>query len=191
MRGEINKSKLSIKYQNIISAYINTNKNTIFDGISTGNELWRPVSMDDYNYLLPESEYAAWVLVFGDVLNHIGIPIHYLTQYDNIEDCVELLENNNITLSTVGGKIKKSDDKLLYESSVVADLVPAIQLGSEYLSLPGTVVGFIDRKTLPNYIHKCCNNIHNKYNDNYRREGFDTNNANYIFDSTSNISKYQ
>jgi len=167
--SQINEEKLSLNSQEIITSYTRQNsKRRRFDGVSRGSELWGPVLSSDYYKLSKESEYAAWTLAFGYSLNHITIPVHNLSKYNNIIDFNNLLLNNSIRL--LGhGEIQISEDRKILQGSTLADDMKVLHHGSELISVPGTFVEFIERKYIDSGI---------------RREGFDVSNANNIFEST-------
>ena len=163
--SQINEERLSEESQNIIKSYVKDIKIHKFDGVSKGSDLWNPVLSSDYYKLAKESEYAAWTLAFGYSLNHVTIPVHKLSCYNNIKDYVNLLSDNDFKLLNEG-TIQTSDDKLLLQTSTLADTSNIIQ---ENL-IPSTFVEFIERKVDSNH---------------QLREGFDPSNANNIFESTN------
>ena len=73
--------------------------------------LWRTPTLDDYERLASESEYASWVIYNRYYLNHFTISIHNLpTPHNTVVAFNELLEANGITLNASGGKAKMSAD---------------------------------------------------------------------------------
>ncbi len=171
--SQINDEKLSNRSRRIINSYTEQNKQnkTEFNGVSSGKDLWGSVIISDYTSLAEESEYAAWALVFGYIINHVAIPVHLLNKYNNIIDYTSLLINNDIILLN-DDKIQVSEDKLLLQGTTKSDLIYGPQHGTDIIRVPGTSVEFIERKET-NCINKC------------RKEGFDSRNANVIFESSA------
>ena len=88
--------------------------------------LWDLPSLSDYELLLSESEYAAWVIYNRYYLNHYTISVHDLPNpYNKLESFNEFLNDIGIKLNTSGGVIKTSKDQLLRQSSSVANTVRA------------------------------------------------------------------
>ncbi len=196
--SELKVEDLSQKVQNLIRSYTDT---VVSDPVETLNldnplevatyfqtPLWKLPSLSDYELLLSESEYAAWVIYNRYYLNHYTISVHDLPEpYNKLESFNIFLKNIGIKLNTSGGEIKTSGDKLLRQSSSVANLVTAFFNNNEKKSIAGSYVEFAERNPLPEFI-----NISNKkLKRKHRREGFETTNADRIFESTftSQINK--
>ncbi|MAW65737.1 MAG: DUF1338 domain-containing protein [Flavobacteriales bacterium] len=143
--------------------------------------LWRLPSWYDFNQLQRVSEYAAWVIYNRYYLNHYTISVHNLKKgYSTINDFNDFLESIGIVLNDSGGKIKVSKDKLLLQSSTVSSMVEAeFQEGVKKM-IPGSYVEFCERKVLPQFKHLIGKQIQRKH----RRDGFETGNADKIFEST-------
>ncbi|MCK5222533.1 MAG: DUF1338 domain-containing protein, partial [Candidatus Aminicenantes bacterium] len=58
--------------------------------IYSGN-LWGPPSFEIYNKLKVESEYAAWLYVYGFCANHFTVSINHLSNFRKIEEVNTLL----------------------------------------------------------------------------------------------------
>ncbi|MDD7887508.1 DUF1338 domain-containing protein [Flavivirga sp. 57AJ16] len=145
------------------------------------NPLWRLPSLENYTTLLNESEYAAWVIYNRYYLNHYTISVHGLPNgYNTIEDFNAFIEGIGITLNTAGGKIKTSSDGLLKQSSTVAKMIKAEFSDNKKMDIAGSYVEFAERKLLPN----SPTSLKDKTDNKYRRDGFETSNADKIFEST-------
>lgn len=143
--------------------------------------LWALPTIEDYEILLTESEYAAWVIYNRYYLNHYTISVHDLPEeYCTLEPFNEFLKSIGIQLNTSGGEIKTSEDKLLRQTSSVANKVIAQFYGNQTKEIAGSYVEFAERGVLPQYdmIPK------NELKREQRREGFETGNADLIFEST-------
>ena len=155
------------------------------DPVSVGNflhkPLWRIPTKADYLALLEESEYAAWVIYNRYYLNHYTISVHYLKEgYNQLTQFNDFLERNGIKLNDAGGKIKTSPDGLLLQSSTVAQVLEAGFAGDEKHMIAGSYVEFAERRVLPHFAHLQKQDLKREH----RREGFEANNADKIFEST-------
>ncbi len=143
--------------------------------------LWRTPLLQDYQELVMESEYAAWVIYNRYYLNHFTVSVHNLKKgYNTVAEFNTFLERNGFVLNNAGGKIKISPDGGLLQSSTVAKMIEASFADGEKQMIPGSYVEFAERKVLPQYVHLPPDNIERKH----RREGFEARNADKIFEST-------
>lgn len=143
--------------------------------------LWELPTRSDYQNLLNESEYAAWVIYNRYYLNHYTISVHDLKPgYQTLEDFNKFVEGLGLTLNSSGAKIKVSPDGLLRQSSTLAEVQDAEFAGGERMPIAGSYVEFSERLILPEYQNLPKNEIKAAH----RREGFETDNADKIFEST-------
>jgi len=143
--------------------------------------LWELPSKEDYENLLQESEYAAWVIYNRYYLNHYTISVHDLPQpYNRLESFNEFLKSIGIKLNDAGGEIKTSQDGLLRQSSSVANQVEAQFVQGEKKTIAGSYVEFAERSLLPEFITLDPSQLKRIH----RREGFEASNADKIFEST-------
>ncbi len=144
--------------------------------------LWDLPTLSDYNSLLTESEYAAWVVYNRYYLNHYTISVHKLPDaYNTVAKFNNFLESIGIVLNTSGGKIKISNDGLLKQSSTVARMIEADFANGDTAQIAGSYVEFAERLPLPN-LDPDQQNIEERP----RRDGFESANADKIFESTYN-----
>lgn len=143
--------------------------------------LWSLPTLLDYENLLKESEYAAWVIFNRYYLNHYTISVHDLpNDYNTLEPFNSFLKSIGIQLNTAGGEIKTSKDGLLRQTSSVANQVQAKFSGGETKKIAGSYVEFAERSALPEFSNLEVGKLKRKH----RREGFETSNADKIFEST-------
>lgn len=143
--------------------------------------LWELPTIEDYNALAEESEYAAWVIYNRYYLNHYTISVHPLSpEYNTVAKFNAFLEGIGVKLNTAGGKIKTSPDGLLKQSSTVAKMVEATFAGGQKMEIAGSYVEFAERLVLPEFEHLPISAIERKH----RRDGFESSNADKIFEST-------
>ena len=142
---------------------------------------WTIPSLDDYESLAGESEYAAWAIYNRYYLNHFTMSVHNLKKgFNTLASFNEFLERRGFTLNDAGGKIKKSPDGLLLQSSTVAEMVLAEFANGETKMIPGSYVEFAERKVLEPFQSLSEDQILPIH----RREGFEAANADKIFEST-------
>jgi hypothetical protein len=189
--SELRVNDLSQDIQDIISIYTDEVKTDPADSLDLNDgaavdeflhkPLWRMPTWDDFSTLLKESEYAAWVIYNRYYLNHYTISVHNLKDgYNTIQEFNEFLEKTGIKLNDAGGKIKISPDGGLLQSSTVAEIIDAEFAGGEVHPISGSYVEFAERKVLPQFQHLKPSEIKREH----RREGFETGNADKIFEST-------
>ncbi|QDT73102.1 DUF1338 domain-containing protein [Lacipirellula limnantheis] len=147
--------------------------------------LWRTPTWEDYQRLADESEYAAWVIYNRYYLNHFTVSVHNLPdQYDTVEKFNEFLKSHGFKLNNSGGEIKISGDGLLLQSSTVAEMVdatfPLAAGGETTQQIAGSYVEFAERRVLPQFATLPEGEVCREH----RRDGFETANADKIFEST-------
>jgi hypothetical protein len=85
-----------------------------------------------------------------------------------------------IKLNNSGGIIKQSADGLLRQSSSVAKMVKARFKNGKKMEIPGSYVEFAERLPLPEFKHL----VKSEVSRIQRRDGFESANADKIFEST-------
>ncbi len=105
---------------------------------------WEKPSFEIYNKLKEESEYAAWVYVFGFCANHFTVSVNYLKKYDSIEKVNSLLKSNGFLINDAGGEIKGTPQELLEQSSIKAGIV-RIDFSEGSFEIPGCYYEFARR----------------------------------------------
>ncbi len=189
--SELRVKELSSRAQKIIEKYTENitedplDKMDLNDGHAIGDflhkPLWATPTKEEYDFLLKESEYAAWVIYNRYYLNHYTISVHALPDgYNNLADFNEFLEETGIILNTAGGKIKVSNDGLLLQSSSVSALKQVEFACGQTAEIAGSYVEFAERKVLPQFENLPSEEIKAEH----RREGFEAQNADKIFEST-------
>ncbi len=189
--SELRVKDLSEKTQQIISKYTRDLTSDPVDALDLKDveavteffhrPLWQLPTLEDYQALLEESEYAAWVIYNRYYLNHYTISVHQLDgEHRTLEQFNDFLKSIGITLNNAGGEIKVSPDGLLRQSSSVAEKVEAEFAGGEKVSISGSYVEFAERLPLPEFAHLPFSKIKRSM----RRDGFESGNADKIFEST-------
>jgi hypothetical protein len=88
----------------------------------SGNTWERIPSYTVYEKLRGESEYAAWLYLYGFRANHFTISVTHLKTLPEMHQVNQFLKDNGYTLNDSGGEIKGSPEELLEQSSVKATL---------------------------------------------------------------------
>lgn len=78
----------------------------------------------EYQALLAESEYAAWLAAWGFRANHFTVSINHLNHISDVQAINTLLKQHNIQLNSSGGEIKGNKGVMLEQSATVADQIP-------------------------------------------------------------------
>lgn len=105
---------------------------------------WNPVNYASYEALRKESEYAAWMYVYGFRANHFTVFVNHLKSINSLEDLNVLLKNNDFVLNTSGGEIKGSKEQLLKQSSTLADNLE-VKFDEGYYEIPCCYYEFAER----------------------------------------------
>jgi hypothetical protein len=92
------------------------------DLIFSGN-VWGPPSYKTYELLRNESEYAAWLYVYGFVTNHFTVSINSLKKLNSIQKVNQFLKDKGFILNSSGGEIKGTPEELLEQSSTKAGIL--------------------------------------------------------------------
>lgn len=94
---------------------ISDQENFLYSGRS-----WE-ISSTDYQSLLAESEYAAWLAAWGYRANHFTVSINHLDNFDCIVEVNNSLKEAGHMLNSVGGEVKGDETVKLEQSSILAD----------------------------------------------------------------------
>lgn len=86
--------------------------------------LWGIPSYETYLKLREESEYAAWVYVYGFRANHFTVSINGLKKFTTVEDVNQFIEQNGFKINDSGGRVKGTPQELLEQSSTMAAKIP-------------------------------------------------------------------
>jgi Domain of unknown function (DUF1338) len=92
------------------------------DLIFAGN-VWGPPSYETYEMLRLESEYAAWLYVYGFVTNHFTVSINSLKKFNDIHKVNQFLKDKGFMLNASGGEVKGTPEELLEQSSTKAGIL--------------------------------------------------------------------
>ncbi len=142
---------------------------------STPDFLWSgsPWGLPDYNKYLrlqEESEYAAWLYVYGYRANHFTVNINALNKHQDIYQLNQFLRDHGFDILESGGEVKGSPEELLEQSSTLAGKIP-VEFNDGFREIPSCFYEFAKR-----YADK----------DGKLYTGFIAKSADKIFESTDN-----
>jgi len=158
-----------------VRRYLNSLADSVYadpDLVYEGN-IWGKVSFDTYNRLREESEYAAWLLVYGYRANHFAVKVNELKQFPNLQSVNDFIKGNGYLMTTVGGEIYGTPEELLEQSATLAEIQP-IEFTGGIHEIPSCFYEFTLRYNRP---------------DGTQYPGFIAANADRIFESTNYYNK--
>jgi len=148
--SELHVNQLSENAQQIIDRCISElpSKAVTEDHFCYSGRHWN-ISYEEYQQLLQESEYAAWLCAFGFRPNHFTLLINALQSHRSVESVNTFLQEQGFELNQAGGLVKGSPDEFLEQSSTLAKpiLVPFSDCNIE---IPGCYYEFARRYPLAN-----------------------------------------
>jgi len=106
--------------------------------------LWEITSFDVYEKLKKESEYAAWLSVFGFRANHFTVLFNALTGFKDFQEFNQFLIDSGFKMNESGGLIKGTEKDLLEQSSTMAHPVE-IQFADKKATIPACYYEFARR----------------------------------------------
>lgn len=113
------------------------------DLVLSGNT-WGTPSYEVYQQLREESEYAAWLYVYGFCANHFTVSINYLKKLNSVEKVNDFLKNKGFLINDSGGEIKGTPDELLEQSSIKSEVV-SVDFEEGAFEVPGCYYEFARR----------------------------------------------
>lgn len=139
-----------------------------------GGSIWGKISFETYNRLRHESEYAAWLLVYGYRANHFAVKVNELRNFPTLQDVNGFIQANGYLMTTVGGDIiYGTPEELLEQSATLAELRP-VEFTDGVHEIPSCFYEFTLRYNRP---------------DGTQYPGFIAANADKIFESTNYYNK--
>ncbi len=137
-------------FSNFLQDTIRDNLNGVSHEILSSPELifqgtvFSPLIHKVYRRLREESEYAAWLYVFGFRANHFTVSINHLPDFKGIEEVNEFLKKEGFSLSYSGGEVKGTPAQLLEQSSTLADMAE-VEFQEGKFSVPSCYYEFAKR----------------------------------------------
>ena len=120
--SELLTEKFSPEVQAIISKIVDSiDEATVADSSFLFSGKTWDISFSDYQVLLDESEYAAWLSAWGYRANHFTVSINHLENFSDIEAVNDAVKDGGFTLNVSGGEVKGDEAVKLEQSSTIAD----------------------------------------------------------------------
>ncbi len=110
---------------------------------------WKTFPWEIYERLKKESEYAAWVAVFGFRANHFTVFFNSLKTFKTLEDLNDSIKASGYALNASGGEIKGSPREYLEQSSTLAQPFK-VKFADGMNEIPACYYEFARRYPLPN-----------------------------------------
>ena len=121
--SELLVNEFSSEFQEIVSSLVNR---VSADQVQPQFLLLRApwdVSTSQYETLLEESDYGAWMAAIGYRPNHFTVFVNHLKKYSDLETLNDFLKAKGFKLNTSGGEIKGTPQVFLEQSSTLANSV--------------------------------------------------------------------
>ncbi len=115
------------------------------DDVLWAGRLWPAVSYADYQALLEESEYAAWVAALGIRPNHFTISVTDLEKTPSLSEVLNVVQAAGYAINESGGRVKGSPEVLLEQGSTMADRMEVEFAGGERHQIPTCYYEFARR----------------------------------------------
>ena len=108
--------------QNTVSEIVDQTPQTALNPktLIYAGRVWQVPEFSVFEKLRQESEYAAWVYVWGFRANHFTVSVNHLKQLNTLEKVNQFLKDKGFQLNTSGGEIKGTPAELLEQSSTLA-----------------------------------------------------------------------
>ena len=120
--SELLVEQLSDSAQQILKPYIAQIENrALTTEVFYAGRAWPMPSWSEYQKLLAESEYAAWLLAIGLRANHFTISVNHLENYGSLQQVVDAVTAAGFDINSSGGVIKGSSAVMLEQAATLAD----------------------------------------------------------------------
>ncbi len=132
---------------------------------------WGKPNYSTYIQLQEESEYAAWLYVYGYRANHFTVNINALKNHTDIYELNQFLRDRGFVILEAGGEVKGTPEELLEQSSIRAGKI-AVEFEDGLREIPSCFYEFAKRY---------------KDDNGELYTGFIAKSADKIFESTDNV----
>lgn len=169
--SELKTDLLSDKAQAILAKYTSEiTEAPSSQAIFWSGRHWSAPTWQDYNELMAETEYGAWLLAIGVKVNHFTVSVEQLTSTQDIREVLRRVQEAGFAINTSGGEVKGTPSDLLEQGSTMADKMPIEFANGELHTIPTCFYEFAKRHP-------------NSQGELY--QGFIAANADKIFESTN------
>lgn len=146
--SELLVDKFSTEFQDIVNSLVShvsanhVQRSTFFHSGRPWN-----VSSSQYETLLEESDYGAWMAAIGYRPNHFTVLVNHLKKYSDIHRLNDFLKSKGFRLNASGGEIKGSPRVFLEQSATLANRV-AVEFTDGKKEIPTCYFEFAKRYPL-------------------------------------------
>jgi hypothetical protein len=98
--------------------------------------IWPRLNWQDYQALLAESEYAAWLSVMGFRANHFTVSVNHLHKSHCLDEIVEMVQSLGLSMNESGGLIKGNALVGLQQAATLADSIECEFADGEVRAVP-------------------------------------------------------
>lgn len=106
--------------------------------------LWEQPSFETYEKLRSESEYAAWLYVYGFRANHFTVSVNHLQKFESVEEVNSFLKQKGFKINDSGGEVKGTPAQMLEQSSIKSETIP-VEFKEGLKEIPGCYYEFAKR----------------------------------------------
>lgn len=134
------------------------------DELIHSGRLWEQPSYQTYQKLREESEYAAWLYVYGFRANHFTVSINALKKFNDIRQVNRFLKDHGFLMNDSGGEVKGTPKELLEQSSIKSEHIN-VDFQEGIFEIPACYYEFAKRyedengKLYPGFIAKSADKI--------------------------------
>ena len=120
--SELLTDQLSEQTQQIIAKYTaEITEQPVDQSVFCSGRHWSTPAWEDYQTVMAESEYGAWLLAIGIRVNHFTVSINHLNSTNCIREVLQRVKDAGFAVNTVGGEVKGTPESLLEQGSSMAD----------------------------------------------------------------------
>src|SRR3990167_9025042 len=144
--SELKTEECSRELQDIVKGLVDQvpEKKVDAPGFPVSGRLWKPTAFAVYEKLKAESEYAAWLSVFGFRANHFTVQFNALKGFKDFQAFNQSLIDSGFKMNTSGGLIKGTPKDLLEQSSTLAHPVE-VKFADKRATVPACYYEFARR----------------------------------------------
>ena len=146
--SELLAEQFSEYLQSTIYEYLDSVGEEIYDDqdLIYKGSIWGKIPYETYTRLREESEYAAWLLVYGFRVNHFAINVNELKKFKSLEQVNEFVKKNGYLMNTSAGEIYGTPAELLEQSATRAEIIP-FEFRNGVFEIPSCFYEFTRRYT--------------------------------------------
>lgn len=145
--SELLLDQCSDNLQKIIANELVEFRSEPFDSALLTSGRWqnRRPNLSIYENLLSESEYAAWLYIFGICPNHFTVFVNSMQKFSNIDELNAFLLEHGFIMNEIGGIVKGTAEDGLRQSSTMASKVSVTFDDASVHSIPCCYYEFAER----------------------------------------------